>query len=202
MTTNNQDSFAVDGFLEDNELSFLKKLCDKIPNSPNSGDEFCAYTNGFEYNLLPVTIRQKIQEKIGENTVTVSMILKEYHPWNIHSDYPGKSDKYQPSWAVLIPISFSRETHTVVFPQKEKISFMNYKNLNKETNYHYTQQQIKLLSHISESDLNYVSDPVFYKWQPGKLIAWKRDRLHTSDNFKIQKDDHKVALVIFFSNND
>ena len=202
MTTNNQDSFAVDGFLEDNELSFLKSLCDKIPNAQNSGEEFFAYTNGFEYNLLPVTIRQKIQEKIGENTVTVSMILKEYHPWNIHSDYPGKSDKYQPSWAVLIPISFSRETHTVVFPQKEKISFRNYKNLNKETNYHYTQQQIKLLSHISESDLNYVSDPVFYKWQPGKLIAWKRDRLHTSDNFKIQKDDHKVALVIFFSNND
>lgn len=202
MSKNDQDTFAIENFLEDDELSFLKKLCDKVPNKKNSGEEFLAYTNGFAYELLPITIRQKIQEKIGANTVTVSMILKEYHPWSIHSDYSGKDDKHQPSWAVLIPITFSRDTHTVVFPQKEKISFNSYKNSNKETNYQYTQQQIKLLSHISESDLNYVSDPVCYKWQPGKLIAWKRDRLHTSDNFKFEDDDHKVALVIFFCNND
>lgn len=201
MTLNLKGSFEVENFLDEHELNFVKTLCDKIPNSENSGNEFHAYTNGFDYNFLPPSIKNKITDCIGSQNVTVSMILKEYHPWAIHTDYP-KDDVFLPSWALLIPIDFSNVTHTVIFPQQEKESFKNFKTHNKKLNHNYTQHQLDLLSHISQDDLAYVSDPMFYEWKPGKLIAWERDLLHTSDNFKIKKDDYKIALVAFFSKDD
>ncbi len=201
MTTNLKDSFEVENFLDEHELDFVKTLCDKIPNRKNSGDEFNAYTNGFDYNLLPPSIKNKIADYIGSQNVTVSMILKEYHPWTIHTDYP-KNDVFSPSWALLIPIDFSNLTHTVIFPQKEKKSFKNFKTNNQKMDFKYTQHQLNLLGHIPQDDLNYVTDPMFYEWKPGKLIAWKRDLLHTSDNFKMKEDDYKIALVAFFSKDD
>lgn len=201
MIASHNNSFEVENFLEINELNFLKILCDKIPDKKNSGNEFKAHTNGFEFDLLPSTLKNKIQTLIGKHTASVTMILKEYTPWVIHTDYP-KNDVFKPSWAILIPLDFSNDTHTVIFPQKEKNSFQEYKQKNKKTNYQYNQTELTLLSHIPHDDLNYVSDPIFYKWQIGKLIAWKRDLLHTSDNFKHQNDDYKIALVAFFCSND
>ena len=202
MKNNHKDSFEIDNFLDNDELQLIKKLCDIIPNKENSGDEFKAYTNGFDFKFLPSTIKNKIQKQIGGgHSVTVSMILKEFDPWSIHTDY-SKKDVFKPSWALLIPIDFSNVTHTVVFPQKEKESFQQFKKNNKKTNYQYTKTQLDLLSHISQDNLSYVSSPIFYQWKIGKLIAWKRDLLHTSDNFKTKKDDYKIALVAFFCKDD
>lgn len=194
-------SFEIDKFLDDQEIKFLHSFIKNIPDQKNSGNEFKAFTNGFEYNLLHPSIRQKIEKQIGKQQCTISMILKEYHPWYIHTDY-AKNDSHEPSWAVLIPLEFTTDTHTVVFAEQEKKTFNEYKNNHKEKNFKFNKHQKNLMSHIDETDLQYVSDPIFYKWKTGNLIAWDRKFLHCSDNFKRQPGDYKIALVIFYCRND
>lgn len=194
-------SFEVQKFLNTSEIDYLKKLSDAIPNKNNAGNEFVAYTNGFDYNFLMPSIKQKIEEQIGKNQSTNCMILKEQEPWRIHTDFP-KNDINAPTWAVLVPIEFSNDTHTVIFAETENVSFKNFKNNNSKKTHNYDEKQIKLLDHIDSEDLEYVSDPTFYKWEVGKLIAWKRNYLHCSDNFKQTKNSYKNALVVFFCHHD
>ena len=40
------------------------------------------------------------------------------------------------------------------------------------------------------------------KWEKGKMIAWHRNYLHTSDNFKNTGMKKKLALVIFLNKDD
>lgn len=201
MIDNKTNSFELANFLDTTEINDLEKLCLRVPDKKNNGEVFHAYTNGFDYNVLPPSIKQKIEDQIGKHTATQCMILKEYDPWGIHTDY-RKNDVNTPTWAILIPIEFSNETHTVVFAETENISFENFKNNNSKKHYTYTEQQLGQLKHISHEDLQYVSEPISYKWEPGKLIAWKRNYLHCSDDFKKTKDSYKNALVVFFCQND
>jgi len=130
------------------------------------------------------------------------MILKEHVPWPIHSDYSGKNDRNKPTWAILIPLDYSTDTHTVIFAEKEMQNLSNDKNNNKVKNHTFSEKELDLLSHIKKEDLQYVSDPIFYQWKIGSLICWQRNLLHCSDNFTTNKNDYKIALVAFFCEDD
>ena len=139
-------------------------------------------------------------EKIfGKFGVTVSMFLEEFTPWNIHSDFHKNDAK--PYFAVLVPLDFDDKiTHTIVF--NELGTEKDWKtNLSVHKVQNYTKYQRQLLSHIDEELLSKVSISSVHRWKVGKMIAWHRKLLHTSDNFHMAGLKKKIALVLFLNNN-
>lgn len=196
--TLDEKSFTIANFLSDNELESINKLSNAIPNSKNKG-HFKAYTNGFDYELLPKSIRNKIKDCIGEQDPTISMILKETQPWGIHTDFQKEGETTSPTWALLIPIDYSGKTHTVIFNEESDENYLSdYKKTHPKKTYSYTDEQLDLLAHCDHEDLDWVTNPKFYRWQRGDLIAWRRSLWHSSDNFKKDEHDYKTALVLFF----
>lgn len=165
----------------------------------NSGDIKKAYTTGFNdvsKMLLYKMLQPYLQPAIGEFKIHVAMLLEEFIPWTIHTDYP-KGDE-NPGYAVLIPLE-TIDSHTVVFNEECLDDFETYKNNHEPiiNNCSYLHQSI--LSHISAEDLGYVSLRSIEKWEEGKLIIWDRVLLHTSDNFLAAGLSEKRAVVVFTS---
>ena len=74
--------------------------------------------------------------------------------------------------------------------------------LTTDIGYEYTEKQLALLNHIDQDLLKKISIDSVYKWEKGKMIAWHRNYLHTSDNFKNTGMKKKLALVIFLNKDD
>ena len=196
-----ESSFEIDSFLDGNEITALRKFYQRLPKTLNSGDEKKAYTTGFPWDDLPIkSVRNKIENKFNEAKVTVAMFLEEYIPWGVHTDY-FKDDKV-PYYALLFPLDFEeKDTHNIIFDQKATTKDWKVK-LNEHAGFEYTQKQKKLLDHIDEALLEKLSIDKVCKWEKGKMIAWHRNLLHTSDNFKQTGMKSKIALVLFMNQDD
>jgi hypothetical protein len=188
------------------EIQLLNSALCRLPNSPNSGKKFYAYTNGFQtgdliYPFVKKTILDKIQKIINRNlALTQGMHLKEKLPWCIHTDYV-KNDQ-NPGLAILIPLNTEViSTHTVIFNEHCKDSFDNYMRENNKIKNNSVGLHDNLMSHEPVEHLEYVSTGGIYKWHPGSFIYWDRALLHSSDNFLINGVTEKTALVLF-TNND
>ena len=193
------NSFEIESFLDDHEIEMLLKFYSTLPKKLNAGGEKKAYTTGFPIKTIPVkNFISRLKNVFGDFNVTVSMFLEEFIPWSVHSDYP-KQDK-NPYYALLIPLDYNN-THTIIF--NELGIDENWKDkLSNESKYKYTDQQLKLLSHIDSDLLKKLSIDKVCKWQKGKMIAWHRNYLHTSDNFPMGGLEQKTALVLFLNRDD
>jgi len=195
-------SFSIDTFITAEEITKLLEFYRRLPKTINSGDKKQAYTTGFPVQISPVkNLMPRLKEMFGEFNVTVAMFLEAFDPWNVHTDY-FKNDRI-PYYAVLIPLEFQNMlTHTVVFNELGTDKEWK-KKLQKDSNYKYTSQELKLLSHIEPQDI--LSKLSIYKsmpWKEGGLIAWSRDLLHSSDNFLKKGIEQKTALVLFLNQDD
>ena len=196
-----KNSFEIDAFLDKQEVQALSKFYQTLPKTINSGSENKAYTTGFPWASMPIkSIKNKLENVFSTVNVTVAMFLEEYIPWGVHTDY-FKDDK-SPFYAVLIPLEFEdKDTHTIIF--NEQATAKNWKlKLTTDIGYEYTEQQLSLLNHIDQELLKKISIDSVYKWEKGKMIAWHRNYLHTSDNFKDTGMKKKIALVIFLNKDD
>ena len=196
------NSFEVDSFLDEQELLGLSKYYQKLPKAYNSGDEKKAYTTGFPWADLPMKkINDKVEQVFGKCNVGVSMFLEEFEPWGVHTDFLQGGDNV-PYYAVLIPLDFEdKPTHTIIFDQQATDSDWKEKLTNK-THHPYTDKDLNLLDHIDNDLLDKLSIDNTFKWEKGKLIAWHRNFLHTSDNFKATGMNRKIALVLFLNKDD
>lgn len=153
-----------------------------------------AYTNGLgeiDVKLLANTFKQYlVNEEIYK-----AMVLVEFIPWNIHTDYDKGDDN--PGKAILIP-AYTQNTNTIVF---NEILMTNtakaMRSLPKVENHVSEELYQKHLTHILWEDAQRVSIKEVFAWEKGKAVTWDRDLLHTSDNFKKNNLDSKIALVIF-----
>ena len=196
-----KNSFEIDAFLDKQEVQALSKFYQTLPKTINSGSENKAYTTGFPWASMPIkSIKNKLENVFSTVNVTVAMFLEEYIPWGVHTDY-FKDDK-SPFYAVLIPLEFEdKDTHTIIF--NEQATSKDWKfNLLTDIGYEYTEHELTLLNHIDQELLKKISIDSVYKWEKGKMIAWHRNYLHTSDNFKNTGMKKKLALVIFLNNDD
>ena len=196
-----ESSFEIDSFFDTKEIDALLAYYKTLPKTLNSGDEKKAYTTGFPWQDLPINaIKNKIQKKFPDSNITVSMFLEEFIPWTVHTDY-FKNDKV-PNYALLFPLEYeNKDTHTIIFHQQATTKDWKTK-LDKSTGYTYTVEQKRLLDHIDKDLLSKLSIDKVYKWQKGKMIAWHRKFLHTSDNFANSGMKNKIALVLFMNQDD
>ena len=196
-----ENSFEIESFLDIREIELLLKFQETLPKTLNSGATKKAYTTGFPIETIPIkNFIPRLKNVFGDFNVTVSMFLEEFIPWVVHSDYSNTDKK--PYYALLIPLDCeNKNTHTVIF--NELGIDDNWKDkLIDQSGYEYSDQQLKLLSHIDKDRLRKLSVDNVYKWQKGNLIAWHRKFLHTSDNFHIDNLKKKTALVLFINRDD
>lgn len=187
------------------EIAQITNVLLKLPDAFNSRGSARAYTNGFEstsiiYPFIKSQVIGRI-EKILDTPInlTVGMMLKEFKPWLIHSDY--KKNDTSPSLAILIPLHTEEiDTHTVMFNEHCVDDFSNFlqKNPKIENNACYLYKT--LMSHETEDRLEHVSLFQSFKWHVGSVIYWDRKLLHSSDNFLAKGITEKRALVLFCHN--
>jgi hypothetical protein len=202
---NNQAGQILDVF-STVEIEKFNFALSKLKNSPNQGEQFRAYTNGFEpkdviYPFVKKNVLDKLAKILTQDLkLTHGMHLKEQIPWGIHTDYV-KGDM-NPGLAVLIPLNTDIvSTHTVIFNECCIDSFENYIRDHDKVKNNSVNLHSNLMSHETINRLEYVSTSGIYKWHPGCIIYWDRKLLHSSDNFLINGVTEKTALVLF-TNND
>jgi len=184
------------------EIQSVLAALTKLKDAPNIGEQFKAYTNGFQpTDLIYPFIKRKILDRLEtllDRPIRLvhGMLLKEKKPWGIHTDYV-KGDT-NPDMGILIPLNEQPvDTHTVVFNESCTDNFdiymsNNTKSINNAVDIHDT-----LLSHETTERLEYVSLLGAFKWHPGSVIYWDRKLLHASDNFLKNNVSEKTALVLF-----
>lgn len=188
------DVFSLD------EIQEIHQVLTKLQNTPNTGEEFYAYTNGFTsadpiFLYIKKKVISKLEKLVNEKiNITVGMYLKEKNPWTIHTDYV-KNDKH-PKGAFLIPL-VEENTHTVIFNEECTDHFSLFKKTNKKLQNNAKNIRDTLCSHESDNHLELVSLFAAYRWHLGSVIYWDRKMLHCSDNFLQNGVTEKHALVIF-----
>jgi hypothetical protein len=191
----------LDVFQPDEIQSVLAALM-KLNDSPNLGEQFKAYTNGFQPgDLIYPFVKRKILDRLEtvlDRTVNLvhGMLLKEKKPWGIHTDYV-KGD-VNPDMGILIPLNeLPVDTHTVIFNESCTDTFDTYMSINTKSINNAAGIYNTLLSHETVERLEYVSLLAAFKWHPGSVIYWDRKLLHASDNFLKNNVTEKTALVLF-----
>ena len=185
-----------------NEIQSLLSALTKLNNAPNLGEQFKAYTNGFQptdliYPFIKRKVLSRLETLFGRPINLVhGMLLKEQKPWQIHTDYlKGDSN---PHMGILIPLNIDPiNTHTVIFNESCMDSFANYILNNKKLVNSAVDIHDSLLSHELIERLEYVSLLGAFRWYSGSVIYWDRKLLHASDNFLKNNVLEKTALVLF-----
>jgi hypothetical protein len=185
-------------FLQDSSFLQLEKLIQKTTTEKTLNSGFPkAYTTGLDskFNQILKSILS-VESIIGEYNVHVAMLLEEFIPWGIHTDY-SKGDN-NPGYAVLIPLE-TVDSNTVIFNEECLDNFNLFKKTNKHKENNALLLKSSILSHIDSEDLKYVTVKSIENWEKGKLIVWDRKLLHTSDNFLQNNIKIKRAFVVFTS---
>ena len=190
------------------DIDSIIKILSKLKNTPNSGNTFRAYTNGFTendviYKLIDKIIGNKLENIISQKIhIACGMHLKELVPWEIHTDFhhPFDGDRI-PDIAILVPLRVAsrtgEQTHTVVFNEDCCTNFIDFKSINDKLDINANSIYNEYCSHIDSEDLEYVTLNGAYPWIPGSIIYWDRKLLHCSDNFLKNEITEKQALVLF-----
>ena len=191
----------LDVFQPEEIQSVLAALA-KLNNAPNSGEQFKAYTNGFQpTDLIYPFIKHKFLSRLEtllDRPIRLvhGMMLKEQKPWGIHTDYV-KGDT-NPDMGILIPLNEQPvNTHTVIFNEYCTNTFDIYMSNNEKSINNAVDMHDTLLSHETTERLEYVSLLGAFQWLPGSVIYWDRKLLHASDNFLKNNVAEKTALVLF-----
>lgn len=187
------------------EILTIQKALSNLPSSMNSGPVAQAYTNGFKttdavYLFVKKRVIQPIEQQLRINLqLTHGMYLKEFIPWQIHTDY-NKGDQ-KPGLAVLVPLHTDTiDTHTVIFNEECLDDFDSYRSQHQPLTDNAKALHQTLMSHEPAHHLEYVTLWCSIPWTPGSVIYWDRRLLHASDNFVANGVLEKHALVMFFNN--
>lgn len=200
----------------DNDINDISIITNKLVDAKNISEKFKAYTNGFTqkdimFKIIMNKIYHKISDAVGQHTnVVCGMLLKEFVPWEVHTDYKHQFDvdsTQEPDLAILIPLSTQpnnvyNNTNTVIFNEQctDIAEFIEKcQNVKKPVDVGMLEVYNTHCSHCTPEIFGHLSLAGIYPWIPGSLIYWDRKMLHCSDNFLKNGITQKNALVLFTS---
>jgi len=177
------------------QQSTVNKLIDKYKNEKQEGRLDKAYTNGITATECKV-LESVFAELLPNQKISHAMVLVEFIPLAIHTDWPNNNDK-NPASVMLIPYETCK-ANTLIFNEQGTTNSAgmldNYpivENHIDETTYD------QYLSHQKWNKVQKLSLYEIYKWQHGTGVIWDRRKLHCSDNFLKNGVTTKIALTIF-----
>ena len=143
-------------------------------------------------------LHDRMQSVIGNHRVVELDYVELYLPWDIHCDYERPFPTPNPYYSFLIPLQ-SFPSRTIFFEQiADYNDFWKYKQHNR-----HVENCVDLefwnnnLSHCWDEDRLYLSlQHVSKQWIAGDAICFKRDILHSSDDFYVRHPGPKKFLEI------
>lgn len=171
-------------------------LVEKYKDNKQHGRSDKAYTNGISGTECKI-LESVFAELLPMQTISHAMVLVEWAPWVIHTDYTNNNDK-RPANAVLIPFK-DEQSHTLIFNEECTIDSSNLiENTLPDIDDHVSEEIYEQhLSHCRWETVRKVSINEIYQWQRGTGVIWDRKKLHSSDNFKKNGVSVKIALTMF-----
>lgn len=148
------------------------------------------FTNGLSTADIVILEKCFAEYLVGEK-IHIAMVLVEFSPWFIHTDYLRGDEN--PGKAILVPWQ-TQKSSTLIFNEECTGVFENYPTVENHITY---EQYEKYLSHCGWGDAQKVSIKEIFDWERGQAVTWDRRLLHASDNFTKNGVDTKIALVIF-----
>tara|TARA_Y100000992_G_scaffold38806_1_gene21787 strand:- start:2350 stop:2928 length:579 start_codon:yes stop_codon:yes gene_type:complete len=182
--------------LNEIQQRIVDTLVEKYKDNTQKGRSDKAYTNGISDTECKI-LESVFAELLPKQTLSHAMVLVEWAPWVIHTDYLNNNDK-NPASAVLIPYT-DENTHTLIFNEEctvegRRIVEETFPDIhNGVTRAEYEQY----LDHCRWETVQKVSMDEIYKWNRGTGVVWDRRRLHSSDNFQKNGVNKKIALTMF-----
>jgi len=186
------DIIIMQFLLSESQQKIVDIIFNKYKDYKTYGDSHKAFTNGLRKSDIQI-LESSFQEYLTNEKIHIAMVLVEFIPWVIHTDYKKGDDR--PGKAILIPWQ-TQSTATVIFNETCTNVFENYPKINDHVD---SKTYEKYLSHCKWDDVQKVSIKEIFEWQRGKAVTWDRNLLHTSDNFIKNNVKVKTALVIFTS---
>ena len=228
-------SFAVDDFLNDKEFNILQKIVAKGINWNEIGQvsKYHGFSWSTEYGPLLKWLQSKIDSVLENWELDFLAFQEGIVPWKIHADIRWYDDKI-PYKMLLLPINVISkssafnddnwpETYTIVFKQRNYLSY--YKNLqdnysvnghygnsnqdswprpiddpgveNLTDNYSVTEDEWKkYFTHIPYEYFKGLEIDSIYKWKPKSLLGWDCSSLHCADDFLLHNIVTKKCLII------
>ena len=193
----------------DNEIDYLR---DNIYDRGNKYEDFndkniltsYYYTWKF-YNKDFTDIKEIIEPKI-KSVIDVDLIYDHTHilhsllPYNLHTDWYQermiKNDAIVPAYTIIIPLD-NYDSSTFVFNQSDtdkKLSNLDRSKVLENCVPHEIRNG--QLSHVKQSELDFLSIKEQFKWTKGSLHACDRRHVHCSDNYS---ENFKSAIIIWSS---
>lgn len=192
----------------DSEIDYLR---DNIYSRGNKYEDFSKnkltsyyYTWKF-YNKDFADIKEILEPKI-KTVIDVDLIYDHTHilhsilPYSLHTDWYQermiKSDKVVPAYTIIIPLD-DYNSSTFVFQQSDtdkELSNLDRTKILEDCVPHEIRE--KSLSHIKQSELDFLSIKEQFYWTKGSLHACDRRYVHCSDNYS---EDFKSAIIIWSS---
>jgi hypothetical protein len=190
-----KEIIEIENFLTDVELEQVNAAVEKWQMVPyySNGGRFAkgslianqAIQQWDQSDQAVSIIKPKLDNLLGKYCVSELVLQELSLPWDVHTDYVRSSNIGSPHYSVIIALS-NCDSRTILFDQTaEHNDFYKFKQNNKKTtnpvNPDFWQNN---LSHCWEEDreylsLRYVSRP----WKPGNLLSFRRNVIHSSDNF-------------------
>lgn len=149
-------------------------------------------------------LHEKLDQIFAGYSVDTGSFLESITPYGLHVDtnrYHAKTvgstrlKKINHSQTLLIPLDENLNFETIIFDHHTQE--LDKEKLKKLPN---IQQDLKFdcdhLSNLDSEIIKKIKIVGIYKWQKGDLLAWPREQLHCSNNFR-KYANSKQALVIF-----
>lgn len=193
--TNTKDIIEIENFLTAGELSKINTAVDqwntvcyrseggRLPKGSLIANQALAQWD--QSDSVVSIIKPKLDEMFGNYYVSELVLQELFLPWDVHTDYVRPNQQGQPYYSVIIPLN-TCDSRTILFDQTaEQNDFYKFKQNNKKiinpVNVDFWQNN---LSHCQAEDreylsLRYVSQP----WKAGNLFSFRRNAIHSSDNF-------------------
>jgi len=182
--------------LNEIQQQVVDTLVKKYKDNKQPGRSDKAYTNGVSDTECKI-LESVFADLLPNQTISHAMVLVEFAPWVIHTDYTNNNDK-RPANAILIPFK-DEQSHTLIFNEECTVEGIN---LIEETfpdidNHIGKEIYDQHLSHCRWETVRKVSIDEIYQWQRGTGVIWDRKKLHSSDNFIKNGVSVKIALTMF-----
>lgn len=143
-------------------------------------------------------LKPKLHHLLGDCHVSELVLQELFLPWDVHTDYVRATNQGQPYYSVIIPLNNS-DSRTILFDQTyEQNDFYKFKQHNQKisnpVNLDFWNNN---LSHCWDEDREFLSlRYVSRSWQAGSLFSFRRNILHSSDNFHTRLSYPKKFIQI------
>jgi hypothetical protein len=200
--------FEIADFLSPQEI-------EQVESSANQWTMVDHFSNGGKYATGTLIAKQAVYnwndqdpcaeilksklDTLFDSYRVAEIVLQQLHlPWDVHTDYVRPGCVTEPYYSIILPLT-ECDSRTILFDQTATYNdFYKFKQVNQKiANAVDLDFWRNNLSHCWDEDREYLSlRYVSRSWRRGDLFSFRRNILHSSDNFHTRMSTPKRFIQI------